>query len=128
MPSLGWHGLRGDAQPTTRLQLGSLGARARPPSDLVALVGRRPLASDHPCRLLSGMTSWAVGHDVRDATGEQRPDGAVDPAVPETVSSVHLPMSRSLPCSLADSVRPILHKLAWGGRADVRRPARRPRP
>ena len=37
------------------------------PPDVVALVGRRPLASDHPCRLLSGRTSWAVRHDVGDA-------------------------------------------------------------
>jgi hypothetical protein len=46
---------------TARRQRGGISSERGAPPELVALVGRRPLADDHPCRPLSSWSLLVVG-------------------------------------------------------------------
>jgi hypothetical protein len=56
----------GHRRGAARWQQGGASSERGAPPELVSLVGRRPLAGDHPCRPLSSVTSSVARHDVRD--------------------------------------------------------------
>jgi hypothetical protein len=62
-----------------RRQQGRASSERGAPPELVTLVGRRPLAGDHPCRPLSSVTSSGARHDVEILWGPVVEAGRLHP-------------------------------------------------